>query len=354
MMIEATDRDSTASSLESAVAEAPALVADIKPTPIKERSSLGVVELTIGPGQHLKAVGVVYGVEHTIEGDGFRAVLFLDHYNQRIRILSYQAKSFEKLVLAVRFLSEANGFDKITVFATHEDWMEFLRFGYVLEAVISHYHRGEDAYVVSKFRSQERLTSAVLMDEILLIERILGERGVREHARPQLPSDVGLRLARPDDLNELVSLYGEIFETYPSPLLHASYLEAILQKDSLFAVCEVQGRIVAAASAELHPEDLAAELTDCATRPEARGRGLMSHLLRRLEKELIARSYICAYTMARARSYGMNAVFHGLGYTFMGRLVNSCDIFGAYEDMNIWVRRLTAGAASAAEATSPS
>ena len=44
--------------------------------------------------------------------------------------------------------------------------------------------------------------------------------------------------------------------------------------------------------------------------------------------------------MARARSYGMNAVFHGMGYEFMGRLVNNCDIFGAYEDMNIWVRRL--------------
>jgi putative beta-lysine N-acetyltransferase len=316
-----------------------ALVEDIKPVPTKDRSSLGVVDLVLGPGQHLKAVGVVYGVEHGIDGEGYRARLFLDQYNQRIRILSYEATSFEALVLAVRYLAEANGFDKIIAFATRDDWQEFLRFGYVLEAVIAHYHRGEDAYVVSKFRSQERLSSPVLMDEILLIERILAER--TDDAAPEpLPEGVELRMARRDDLAQLVELYGEIFETYPSPLLHASYLEAILQKDSLFAVCTVQGRIVAAASAELHPEDLAAELTDCATRPEARGRGLMTHLLRRLERELVARGYLCAYTMARARSYGMNAVFHGLGYRFMGRLVNSCDIYGAYEDMNIWVRRL--------------
>ncbi len=316
-----------------------ALVQDIKPTPIKERSPLGVVDLTLGPGQHLKAVGVVYGVEHTIEGEGYRATLFLDQYNQRIRILSYEAPDHQALVLAVRYLAEANGFDKIIAFATRDDWQEFLRFGYVLEAVIAHYHRGEDAYVVSKFRSQERLSSGVLMEEILLIERILAAPEPPADPSP-LPADVELRLARSSDLAELVELYAEIFETYPSPLLHASYLEAILQKDSLFAVCTVKGRIVAAASAELHPGDLAAELTDCATRPEARGRGLMSQLLRRLERELTTRGYICAYTMARARSYGMNAVFHGLGYTFMGRLVNNCDIYGAYEDMNIWVRRL--------------
>jgi len=36
----------------------------------------------------------------------------------------------------------------------------------------------------------------------------------------------------------------------------------------------------------------------------------------------------------------MNRVFYNLGYEFMGRLVNNCDIQGAFEDMNIWVRSL--------------
>ena len=110
---------------------------------------------------------------------------------------------------------------------------------------------------------------------------------------------------------------------------------------TVFAVCRHRGVIVAAASIELHAADLAAELTDCATVVSHRGRGLMTHLLRYLEQELERRSYLCAYTMARARSFGMNAVFHDMGYEFMGRLVNNCDIYGTYEDMNIWVRRLT-------------
>lgn len=324
----------------------PPLVEDIKPLPVKERSPLGVVELTLGQGQSVKVVGVVYGLEHDISGPGYEARLFLDHYNQRIRILSYRAERFDALILHVRWLAEANGFDKIIAMARHDDWQEFLRCGYLLEAVIRYYHRGEDAYVVSKFRSQVRLTSANLMEEILAIERVTAEAAPRP-ARV-LPPGYTLALARTEDIPELIALYQSIFETYPSPLIHESYLRTVFATESVFAVCRTQGRIVAAASAELHPESLAAELTDCATKSEARGVGLMTHLLQLLERELGRRAYVCAYTMARARSYGMNSVFHLMGYTFMGRLVNNCDIFGAYEDMNIWVRDLRAARPAAA------
>lgn len=316
------------------------LVEDIKPTPTKHRSPLGVVDLTLAEGQSVKIVGVVYGLEHEIRGEGFHARLFLDQYSQRIRVLQYEAQDLGAMILAIRWLAEANGFDKILVMASREDWQEFLRYGYVLEAVLKYFHNGADAFVVSKFRSQERLTSPTLMEEILLIEKLMAEEAPAEPSAP--PAGCTLRLATQQDVPQLLELYESIFETYPSPLIYPSYFQTIFQKDSLFAVCTMEGRIVAAASAELHPHERAAELTDCATRREARGHGIMTHLLRLLERELLARKYICAYTMARARSYGMNNVFLRLGYKFMGRLVNNCDIFGAYEDMNIWVRDLRA------------
>ena len=31
---------------------------------------------------------------------------------------------------------------------------------------------------------------------------------------------------------------------------------------------------------------------------------------------------------------------YGLGYEYSGRLVNNCDIYGQFEDMNIWVKLL--------------
>ncbi|HFE45785.1 MAG TPA: putative beta-lysine N-acetyltransferase [Nannocystis exedens] len=315
------------------------LVPDIKPVPTKPRAPLGVVELVLGDGQTVKAVGVVYGLEHRLVTEDFEAELFLDQYNQRLRVLNYRAEDVGPLVMALRRLADANGFDKIIVMASHEDWQGFLRFGYVLEAVLEYYHGGEDAFIVSKFRSQERLGSPNLMDETQMIERITAD-GAQAAPRKEIPKDYSIRLARREDIFSLLELYAEIFDSYPSPLKHASYLEHIFQKESLFAVCTHDGSVVAAASAELMPNKRAAELTDCATRKEARGKGLMSHLLLRLEEELCRRDYVCAYTMARARSYGMNSVFHNLGYEYTGRLINNCDIYGAYEDMNIWVKDL--------------
>lgn len=321
------------------------LIEDIRPVPVKARSSLGVVELTLAEGQTVKAIGVVYGIEHSISGDGFKATLFLDQYNQRIKVVSYEGPNFEGLVLQIRWLSEINGFDKIICMASHDDWLEFLKHGYVLEAVLKHVRRGQDAFAISKFRSQERLVSHCLMEEILLLEKIMHpDEGRRDAPLRPVPDGMKLRLARQADIPQLIALYQSIFETYPSPLVHQSYLETVFQKETLFAVCARGDRIVAAASAELYPEQLTAELTDCATHPEVRGLGLMSQILLYLESTLRQRGYLSAYTMARGRSFGMNNVFYRLQYEFMGRMVNNCDIFGSYEDMNIWVKRLeTAG-----------
>jgi beta-lysine N6-acetyltransferase len=316
------------------------LVEDIKPVPAKDRAQLGVVELTLGGGHTVKAVGVVYGIEHGIRGEGYSATLFLDQYSQRIRVLDYEATDLAAMNAEVRFLAEENGFDKIIVMASASDWQAFLRFGYVLEAVIRYYHNGADAFVVSKFRSQERVSSPSHLDEVKLIETLMAGPVPESHA--PLPAGYELRMARRDDVPELLALYESIFETYPSPLIHESYLHTIFETDSIFAVCTAEGEIVAAASTELNHKDRAAELTDCATKPKARGLGLMTHILRLLEDALRQRSYVCAYTMARGRSFGMNRVFYRLGYSFTGRLINNCDIYGAYEDMNIWVKDLRA------------
>lgn len=66
----------------------------------------------------------------------------------------------------------------------------------------------------------------------------------------------------------------------------------------------------------------------------------MSILLAALETDLRRLNYVCAYTLARAPSYGMNAAFHSLGYEFNGRMINNCDIYGDFEDMNLWVKDL--------------
>ncbi|MEZ4750980.1 MAG: putative beta-lysine N-acetyltransferase [Bdellovibrionota bacterium] len=314
------------------------LVEDIVPEPTKTNDHKGIIEITLDDGVKVKAVGLVYGVEHTIRGEGFTANLFLDHYNQRIRVSYYEGANIGEMIEKVRYIAEANNYDKIIFKASQTDWQHFLPHGYVLEAVIKFFHHGKSAYVMSKFRSQERLTSQSLMSEILLIENLMSVPS--KLGNRTLADGYECRLARREDVPAMAKLYSEIFQSYPSPLSHEAYLETVFQKNNIFSVIYHGNELVSAASAELNPTAKAAELTDCATLKEHRGRGLMTVILERLEQELMERKYICGFTMARARSFGMNQVFYNMGYVFMGRLINNCDIYGAYEDMNIWVRDL--------------
>ncbi len=314
------------------------LIADLATKGKKVGHHSGIIEISLGDNVKVKAVGLVYGMEHTISGEGFSANLFLDHYNQRIRVDYYEGNNIDEMIHRVRALAKANNFDKITFKPSEKDWQKFLPHGFVLEAVIKYYLQGKTAYVLSKFRSQERLTSESLMSEILLIEKLMSVPA--KITERKLENGYECRLAKREDIPALSKLYAGIFESYPSPLAHEDYLQTILQKMSIFAVITFEGNIVAAASAEVNTVHRAAELTDCATLKTHRGKGLMTVILEKLERELVAREYVCGFTMARARSFGMNQVFYNLGYEFMGRLINNCDIYGAYEDMNIWVKDL--------------
>ncbi|MGQ0518927.1 hypothetical protein ACT453_58225, partial [Bacillus sp. D-CC] len=61
----------------------------------------------------------------------------------------------------------------------------------------------------------------------------------------------------------------------------------------------------------------------------------------KVEEELQEKSIFCSYTIARSLSFGMNAAFHQLGYTYTGRLANNCYIFDKLEDRNIGVKDLS-------------
>jgi len=100
------------------------------------------------------------------------------------------------------------------------------------------------------------------------------------------------------------------------------------------------GVVVACASADPVADARTAELTDCATRPDQRGRGLMQAILGDLMDDLRAMDYPTAFTLARARIPGVNLAFQRLGFDLQGTMVQSCRIGDGLEDMNVWSRRL--------------
>jgi putative beta-lysine N-acetyltransferase len=301
---------------------------------------MGLVRLTLDRGVRTTVIGQVYGLDFEIDGDGYTCRVFFDYYTRRLKVIDYDATDYRAMLDRLAWVADENAFDKIFFKAKRHDWQTLLRFGYILEGILRYYYRGEDAYVLSRFRTLERVTSTQVIEESRLIESLL--RSEEDYTPPALPEGYSLFPARPEHIPAMVALYREVFATYPSPLTHPDYVLATMERDVIYAcVADENGDIVSAASAEIDVKHSNAELTDCATLKAQRGRSLMFHILSRLEGELVRRRIMTGYSLARAPSVGMNRVFRRLGYEYSGRLINNCDIYGQFEDMNIWVRRLS-------------
>lgn len=299
---------------------------------------MGLVQFTLDKGVKTTVVGTVYGLDFEIEDEGYTVDLFFDYYNRRLKVIGYEATDYSAMLQRLAYLAESNAFDKIYVKAGQDDFQKFLSHGYMMEGVLRYYFKGADSYVLSRFSSPERMHSSDLLTEAELIENLIykSEPG---GARAIDPAFRIVR-ARPENIPELVVIYRSVFETYPSPLTNPDYIKSTMERNVLYYFVQAGDKAVAAASAEINRKHSNAEMTDCATVPEVQGQGLMQHLLTALEKDLEAQGIMTAYTLARGMSYGMNRAFFRLGYEFSGRLINNCDIFGQFEDMNIWVKRL--------------
>lgn len=312
---------------------------DMPPSPCEPSDKeMGVVELTLDKGVEIRAYGKVYALDYTIEEDGYTIDLTVDYYNRRIKVLSY-AGDLAKICARLDYLAARNQFDKIFVKAPADEWLQFLAYGYMLEGAILHYFNGDDAYVVSRFLSQERICSPSLIAECVTIQNLMAKPRARKATT--LPEGYRLEFASEADIPGISILYSHVFETYPSPLTMPDYLLSTMRRNIVYAVIkDANDTIVSAASADMDTLHGNAEMTDCATFPAERGKGLMGILLRHLERELQQRGMTCAYTLARATSPGMNKVFYDLSYEYCGRLINNCDISGGFEDINIWSKRL--------------
>ncbi len=303
------------------------------------RKDMGLVPLTLDRGVKTNVVGTVYGLDYEIEEKDYWLKVFFDYYNRRLKVIDYDGNNYGAMTKRLAYLAEENHFDKVFLKAHRNDFQIFLSHGYMMEGVLRYYFRGEDAYILSRFSSSSRAISEDLVKEAELIEQLI----YHSEPKPPRPLPEGYAIERADAgrIPELVHIYRRVFESYPSPLTNPDFIKSTMERNVLYRLALFEGTAVAAASAELNERHSSAELTDCATIPEAQGMGLMQHLLTALEGDLHEGDIGTAYSLSRALSYGMNRAFFRLGYEYSGRLINNCDIFGKYEDMNIWVKRLS-------------
>ena len=271
-------------------------------------------------------------------GQRFTMQVYLDFTNSRLRIDDYRGDT-NAIRDRILELAEENRFTKVFVKAKEANWKEFLACGYVLEGIFKGYYSGSDAYSVSLYLSNERRTSDYWTEEDQTI-RQLQKQSMKGRVTATLPGGYTMRIANESDTGSLAELYGLVFPVYPTPMDDPHYITKVMQEGTVFYVIEHGGRIVSAASAEVNDVYHNAEMTDCATLPEHREHGFMKVLIQALEEELRCRKIYCFYSLARALSFGMNAVFYHLGYEYTGRMIKNCNIFDKLEDMNLWVKNV--------------
>jgi len=279
---------------------------------------------------------------------GLSADLVIDYYSKRIKVMNFRGP-FKVLGPFLKELAALEKAGKIIVYAPSREVCALKACGYKKEGMITGYFAGEDCHIFSTFPEKSRKESSFPKKKDRIVEECLKKSGSREKNGERrgmntkintLPEGYVLRPADEADVPAMAALYSRGFQLYPSPLHKESYLLETMGMGVFYLVIEKDGKIVSLASAEKEPELENAEVTDCLTVPEERGKGFIKKLILGLEDELAARNFKSLYTLCRATSPGINGAFSSLGYAYTGRLVNNCKIMEGFEDMNIWCKLL--------------
>lgn len=258
-------------------------------------------------------------------------------------------------------LAREKGYGKLFVKTRGRFRDDLLDRGYMPEAMVPQFYGPEeDGLFMGKFLDSHRAREASRerVEEVLKAageERLAAaERDASEAGAPgsgleeagggmelKAPAPgLTVREATPEDAPALAACYQAVFDSYPFPIHDPAHLRSEQEAGTRYFTVWEDGSLVAASSMEPGGAPGAVEMTDFATLPSQRGKGLATHLLALMDRRATEAGERVAYTIARAVSFGMNITFARRGYIFGGTLVNNTQISGAIESMNIWYKVL--------------
>ncbi len=257
--------------------------------------------------------------------------------NNRIYLLKLNCADMPGLLFRMDQLARKRGYAKILAKLPEEMFSRFEESGYIREAVIPGLVRGKgNGGFMGKFLDPDRRR----MPQTGRFRKVLKMIGNDAGGGLRSNQDIPIACCTPADSAEISRVYQRVFRSYPFPITDPGYVKRIMATHVRFYGVRSAGRIVALSSAEMDEENLNVEMTDFATLPDHRTRGLAGYLLTEMESDMAAEGMRTAYTIARAVSPGMNLVFSRGGYTLAGTLINNTHIAGGIESMHVWYKRL--------------
>ena len=259
--------------------------------------------------------------------------------NQRVYLMKLNGQDLPDVMFKIDVLAQRQGYTKIFAKVPLQAKQLFTESGYEEEARVAGFYDGEvDAVFLAKYLASQRRsdTEQQVVDEILELARHKGNA----QSQPLLQNGLTIRPAGADDAEAMVRIFKQVFESYPFPIHDPAYLRETMQTHVQY-FCVFEGNsMIAVSSAEMDESANNVEMTDFATLPDYRGRGLAQQLLTHMETHMSRRGLKTAYTIARALSAGMNITFARGGYQYGGTLVNNTNICGKIESMNVWYKSL--------------
>lgn len=259
--------------------------------------------------------------------------------SNRIYLMKLDKSDVPQILDDLEKLAKDKGYTKIFAKVPAGMASKFIKNKYVREAGIPGFFKGVKGCIfVAKYFGKPRKKDKNKQEITKIINLSIRKR--KEKRNISLPKKFTIEKATADDVVEMSKVYSQVFQTYPFPIDDPKYLLKTMKTHVKYYLVKENDKIVAVSSAEIDYDALNAEMTDFATLNQYRGKNISSHLLKFMEKDIKKEKLKIVYTIARAKSYGMNITFARNGYHFAGTLINNTNISGDIESMNVWYKSL--------------
>jgi putative beta-lysine N-acetyltransferase len=260
-------------------------------------------------------------------------------HNNRIYVMHLNTTDVPGLLASLDALARQKGYGKIFAKIPAPVRPLFSAAGYVEEAMVPNLFNGRtNGFFMAKYVLAER--QMISPADERLQDAFAREKDLVNPVSRTETADINVVACRPSDAGEMSVFYRQTFRSYPFPIHQADYLNRMIAEGVRYFCIRLAGGIAAMAAAEIDAGAENVEMTDFATQPEWRSKGLAGRLLRHMETTVAEKGIKTAYTITRAGSEGMNRVFLCRGYQYAGWLTNNTQIGGKIESMIVWYKPL--------------
>ncbi len=259
--------------------------------------------------------------------------------NKRVYLMKLAKQDCPQIIQEINELANRKQYSKIFCKVPQSMAPYFTANGFIVEAQIPRFFsHSETVFFMSKFPDPDRLRfieaqqlnqlSSLLRETKAIDKETLGE------------NNYIVKMLKENDCKNISSVYERVFESYPFPIHDPDYILQTMNNAVRYFGIEHEGKLIALASAEMDRQAQNAEMTDFATLPDFRGKGLALKLLASMEEQMKQEDVKTLYTIARLNSAGMNKTFLRLGYSYCGTSLKNTNISGKIESMNIYYKHV--------------